>query len=182
LALYQNSVPLAPGKYRLSIAARDVNGGNTATYEAAIDVPPFPEDQLAASSLILADYMERVPARGIGMGQFVIGDTNVRPRFSETFNPTEKMGIYIQLYHLANAAIEYQITRNADNESVLTYTEDITAPRSQVTIQKWLPLKDFALGDYTLRMRVTDKTTNQTITPSATFTIAPSPTSASALR
>jgi GWxTD domain-containing protein len=182
LALYQNSVPLAPGKYRLSIAARDVNGGNTATYETAIDVPPFPEDQLAASSLILADFMDRVPARWVGTGQFAIGDTEIRPRVSETFTPGEKLGIYIQLYHLANAAIEYQITRNADNESVLTYTEDITAPKSQVTIQKWLPLKDFALGDYTLRLRVTDKTTNQTITPSATFTIAPSPTSASALR
>jgi GWxTD domain-containing protein len=182
LALYQKSVPLAPGKYRLSIAARDVNGGNTTTYEAAIDVPPFKEDQLAASSLILADLMERVPARGIGTGQFVIGDTKVRPRVSETFTPDEKLGIYIQLYHLANAAIEYQITRAAGGEPVLAYAEDIAAPTSQLTIQKWLPLKDLASGAYTLRMRVTDKITNQTITPSATFTIAPSPMSASALR
>jgi GWxTD domain-containing protein len=172
-ALYQKSVPLAPGKYRLSIAARDVIGGNTATYETAIDIPPFPEDQLAASSIILADLMERVPARGIGTGQFVIGDTKVRPRVTETFTSSEKLGIYIQLYHLSNAAIEYQITRTAGGESVLTYTEDIAAPTSQLTIQKWLPLKDLAPGAYTLRLRVTDKTTNQTITPSATFIVVP---------
>lgn len=172
LALYQKSVPLAPGKYRLSIAARDVVGGNTATYEAAIDVPPFPEDQLAASSLILADLMERVPTRDIGTGQFVIGDMKVRPRVTESFNSAEKLGVYIQLHHLTTGSIEYEITNNASNESILAYTEDITVPTLQLTVQKWLPLTDLAPGLYTLRMKVTDKTRNQTITPSASFTIS----------
>jgi GWxTD domain-containing protein len=173
-ALYQKSTPLAPGKYRLSLAARDVIGGNTATYEAAIDVPPFPEDQLAASSLILADLMERVPTRDIGTGQFVIGDMKVRPRVTETFTTAEKLGVYIQFHHLTGGSIEYQLTKNASNESIIAYTEDITVPTTQLTIEKWLPLGNFAPGAYTLRLVVTDKTRNQTITPSASFTIAAS--------
>ncbi|HEV2690499.1 MAG TPA: GWxTD domain-containing protein [Bryobacteraceae bacterium] len=170
-ALYQKSIPLAPGKYRLSIAARDVVGGNSATYEAAIEVPAFHEDQLAASSLIIADLMERVPSRNIGTGQFVIGDMKVRPRVNETFSPAEKLGIYIQLYHLSSGSISYEITNTATNQSALTYTEDITVPTMQLTIHKWLPLQDLLPGPYTLRLRVTDKTTNQTISPSATFKV-----------
>ncbi|HYL77988.1 MAG TPA: GWxTD domain-containing protein [Bryobacteraceae bacterium] len=172
LALYQKSVPLAPGKYRLSLAARDVTGGNTATYEAAIDVPQFPEDQLAASSLIFADLMERVPTRAIGTGQFVIGDMKIRPRVTETFTAAEKLGFYIQIYHLNTGAIEYEITKNVDHESIFAYTEDIAVPTTQLTIQKWLPLRDLDPGAYTLRMKVTDKTHHQTVTPSASFTIA----------
>jgi hypothetical protein len=84
-AIYQKTLALAPGRYRLNIAAKDVTGGNTTTYEAVLDVPQFDEDQLAASSFILADRMEPVPARSVGVGQFVIGDTKVRPRVSAAF-------------------------------------------------------------------------------------------------
>jgi GWxTD domain-containing protein len=171
LALYQKSVPLAPGKYRLSIAARDVVGGNTATYETAIEVPPFQEDELAASSLILADLMERVPSRNIGTGQFVIGDMKVRPRVSETFTTAEKLGVYVQLYHLATGTIGYEITNVSGNESALAYTEEITVPTAQFTIQKWFPLKDLAAGNYTFRMKVTDQATGQSITRSAAFRV-----------
>jgi GWxTD domain-containing protein len=170
-ALYQKTVPLVPGKYRLSIAARDITSGNSATYETAIDVPPFEEDRLAASSLILADLMERVSSRSVGTGQFVIGDTKVRPRVSETFTTAEKLGVYIQMYHLSNASIEYQITNVISNESALAYTEEVTAHTAQVTIEKWFPLKELPPGNYTFRMKVTDRSTSQTITRSATFRV-----------
>ena len=170
-AIYQKSVPLAPGKYRLSIVARDVVGGTTATYESAIEVPAFPEDQLAASSVILADVMERVPTRSIGPGQFVIGDTKVRPRVDETFSNTEKLGIYVQLYHLTNVTIEYEIDAAGSSDPVMRYAEDVVKPAEQFTVKKWLPLANVAPGEYTLRLSVTDKATNQTIMPSATFTV-----------
>ncbi len=181
-AIYQKTVPLAPGRYRLNIAAKDVAGGTTSTYETALDVPRFEEDKLSASSLILVDLMERVPAKNIGAGQFVIGDTKVRPRVSETFHKDEKLGIYVQLYHFApdekthkpNGSVEYQIARNGSNEVVLDYTEDASAlvgSSSQLTIEKWLPLKTFVAGSYTLRMKVTDQNRGQTITPSTMFTI-----------
>jgi GWxTD domain-containing protein len=98
-SIYQKAVPLAPGRYRLNIAAKDVIGGNTASYETVLDVPQFEEDRLAASSLILADVLEHVPAKNIGLGQFVIGPTKVRPRVGETFRNDEKLGFYVQLHH-----------------------------------------------------------------------------------
>jgi hypothetical protein len=42
---------------------------------------------------------------------------------------------------------------------------------SQVVVEHLLPLKDLAPGDYTLKMKVVDKKRNQTLTPSAGFTV-----------
>src|SRR5712691_6282829 len=72
-AIYQNSVPLQPGRYRLNIAAKDIVGGNTTNFEMVLEVPRLEDDQLGQSSLILADQLEKVPTKSIGAGQFVIG-------------------------------------------------------------------------------------------------------------
>jgi GWxTD domain-containing protein len=178
-SIYQKAVPLAPGRYRLNIAAKDVIGGNTASYETVLDVPQFEEDQLAASSLILADVLEHVPAKNIGLGQFVIGPTKVRPRVGETFSNDEKLGFYVQLHHFLadpathkpNGTIEYEIVKSGTSEVVFTYREDLQGAASEVTIERLLPLNRFAPGSYTFRITVVDKIRNQTITPSATFHI-----------
>lgn len=180
--LYNKVVPLPPGRYRLNVVAKDIVGGNLATYEVALDVPHFDEDKLSASSLILADEIEKVPTRSIGTGQFVIGDSKVRPRLGESFKRDEKMGIYLQLYnfqqdektHKPDGTISYEIIRNGSNEKVFDYSENVSSlpgAATQVTIEKILPLVDLAPGQYTLRMKVVDKLKNETLTPTATFTI-----------
>jgi GWxTD domain-containing protein len=182
-SVYQKTVPLAPGKYRLNIVAKDVTGGNMTTYETAIDVPRFDDDKLASSSVILADLIEKVPSKSIGTGQFVIGASKVRPRMSENFKRDEKLGIYVQLYnfepdvktHKPNGTVDYEITKNGSNEKVFEFTEPLDklqGSATQVTVEKLLPLNTFAPGSYTLKMKVTDKTRNQTLTPSATFTVS----------
>jgi GWxTD domain-containing protein len=176
-SIYQKAVPLAPGRYRLNIAAKDVIGGNTASYEAVLDVPQFEEDRLAASSLILADVLEHVPAKNIGLGQFVIGPTKVRPRVGETFRNDEKLGFYVQLHHFLPdpvthkpiGTIEYEIVKNGTTDVVFAYREDLQGAASEVTIERFLPLNRFAPGSYTFRITVVDQVRNETITPSATF-------------
>jgi GWxTD domain-containing protein len=181
-SVYQKIVPLPPGKYRLNIVAKDVTGGNMTTYETALDVPHMNEDQLASSSLILADLLEKVPTKSIGTGQFVIGASKVRPRVGETFRRDEKLGIYCQLYNFEpdektkkpNGTVEYEIVKNGSNQKVFEYTEDVNSlegSASQITIQKLLPLKSLEPGSYTLRLKVQDKVRNQTLTPTATFTV-----------
>jgi len=134
-SIYQKSVPLAPGRYRLNIAARDTVGGNTTNFEMALEVPRIEDDRLGQSSLILADVLEKVPTKSIGTGQFVIGTSKVRPRLGDTFKREEKLGIYLQLYNFepdektkkADGTVEYVITKNGSNEKVFEYTEDLTA-------------------------------------------------------
>jgi GWxTD domain-containing protein len=182
-AVYQKIIPLAPGMYRLNIVAKDVVGGTMTNYEMALNVPHFDEEKLGSSSLILADLIEKVPTRSIGAGQFVLGDSKVRPRMTDTFSRAEKLGIYQQFYNFAadektnkpNASIEYSVTKDGTNEKVFDYTEDVAtlpgASAQQVTVEKVLSLEKLTPGQYTIRLKVTDKTRNQVLTPAATFTV-----------
>jgi GWxTD domain-containing protein len=182
-SIYQKEIPLAPGMYRLNIVCKDIVGGNMTTYPMALNVPHFDDEKLASSSLILADLIEKVPTKSIGTGQFVIGDTKVRPRLTDIFERDEKLGIYTQFYNFSpdektmkpNGSIEYDITKSGAKDPVLHYTEEVTsipgASSQQVTVEKLLPLQSLEPGQYTLKMKVTDKNSNQVLTPSANFTV-----------
>jgi hypothetical protein len=181
--LYSKTVPLAPGTYRLNIVAKDTVGNTVNNFEMALNVPHYDEDQLGASSVILADQLERVPTKSIGAGQFVIRSSKVRPRVGETFKQSESMGIYAELYNFGmdektrkpQGTIEYDVVNSVNNQTVLSQTEDLsTIPNSSaflVTVEKRLPLKSLPPGKYTLKLRVVDKLKNQSITPSAAFTV-----------
>jgi hypothetical protein len=101
---------------------------------------------------------------------------------NETFKREEKLGIYLQLYNFEpdektkkpDGTVEYVITKTGSGEKVFEYTENIstvTGGASQVVIEKLLPLQSMEPGQYTLKMKVVDKKRNQTLTPSATFTV-----------
>ncbi len=184
-SIYQKSIPLAPGTYRLNVVVKDLVGGNMNNYELALHVPRIDPDKLMGSSVVLADLIEKVPTRSIGTGQFVIGTTKVRPRVTESFNQNEKMGIYYKVYNLMpdektkkpNGSIEYEVMRNGSNEKIFEFTEEIASipnvSTQQVTVEKLLPLASLQPGQYTLKMKVTDRVSNQTLTPSAMFTVKP---------
>ncbi|HEX5431820.1 MAG TPA: GWxTD domain-containing protein [Bryobacteraceae bacterium] len=181
--IYQKTIPLRPGRYRLNVVAKDLVGGNTTNYEVALNVPRIDPDHLAASSLILADEIEKVPTKSIGTGQFVIGTSKVRPRVGAAFHRTEKLGIYLQLYNFEpdektkkpDGSVEYEVVKDGTNQQVFPpFTEDaskLTGGSAQLTIEKLLPLNKFEPGKYTLKIKVTDKNRNQTLTESAPFTV-----------
>jgi len=183
LSVYQKSVPLPPGMYRLNVVAKDVVSGNLNNYEMALTVPHFNEEKLASSSVILADLIEKVPTRSIGTGQFVIGSSKVRPRLSDEFKRNEKMGIYVQLYNFTpdektqkpNGLIEYEVLKKTDNSKIFDFSEEVgkmeSASATQVTVEKVLPLQTLDPGQYTLKMKITDRNSNQTLTQATNFTV-----------
>jgi len=65
--------------------------------------------------------------------------------------------------------------KTGSNEKVFEYSEDLSVSlgggAAQVVIEKLLPLQSLVPGQYTLKMKVVDKKRNQTLTPSATFTV-----------
>ncbi|MCC6538842.1 MAG: GWxTD domain-containing protein [Bryobacterales bacterium] len=182
-AIYQKSIPLPPGTYRLNLVVKDVVGGNMTNYEMALSVPRYEEEKLAMSTVVLADMIEKVPTKQIGTGQFVIGSSKVRPRVGESFKRDEKMGIYVQFYNFTpdektqkpNATVEYQVVKNGSTEPVFTHVEEVAkmdgASAQQYTVEKLLPLSGFEPGEYTLKMKVVDKFNNATLTPTATFKV-----------
>jgi GWxTD domain-containing protein len=181
-SIYQKAVPLRPGLYRLDIVVKDVKSGNVGVINTRLQVPKFEDDQLEASSLIVADgaKLEHVPSKQIGTGQFVLGSTKVVPRLDGDFNASEKLGIYMQVYnlkpdeksHKSNATFQYTVKKG--NEKVMQFketSEDMKQTGEQVTIERLLPLATLQPGKYSLEVVATDTLSNKTVTKSADFTV-----------
>ena len=183
-SVYNKSVPLAPGMYRLELVVKDLVGETMGTYRTALRVPEFDDEALATSSLIIADKIERVPIRSLGTGQFVIGSSKVRPRIDDSFKREERMGIYMQIYNLGQSEetsrpegnVTYQIARlDSPDELLLNFTEDVNSIRGassrQVVIEKLLPLQSLEPGEYRLSLLVQDDIKNESLAPTATFKV-----------
>jgi len=173
--VYQRALPLKPGLYKLSLILKDENSGAMGYLDEGIRVPHYQDDKLSSSSLILADLIQQVPTTQVGTGMFVIGSTKVRPSVQKIFNREQNLGIYMQVYNLAqdpathkpSAEIEYSLSK--DGKSLYSKSEE--AQTAQVTISKTLPLKTLAPGQYTLQVKVVDNVSKQSVMEPATFQI-----------
>ena len=183
-SLYQKSVPLRPGLYRLDVVVKDVESGNVAVIGTSLRVPQYEEGTLNASTLILADKIESVPTGEIGFGQFVFGSYKVHPRLSHSFTDAEYLGIFLQLYNLktddalgeTSTSATYRLLRDKlEIWSSVERSGSIPREGEQVTLRRRLPLASFAPGKYTLEIKVTDQISKQTVTRSADFEISAPP-------
>ena len=179
-SIYQKAVPLRPGLYRLDIVIKDVQSGNVGVVNTRLAVPRYADEKLDASTLILADQLEHVPAKQIGTGQFVLGSTKVRPRLNSDFTTSDRMGIYLQVYNLKpddkthKSSATFQFTVKKGAEQVLQFretSEEMKQTGDQVTIERWLPLASLAPGKYSIEINATDGISNQTISKTADFTV-----------
>jgi GWxTD domain-containing protein len=182
-SIYNKCLPLAPGSYRLNLVAKDTVGGNLETYQVALMVPRPDVDKLQLSSLVLADVMEGVSVRSTGGGQFVIGDSKIRPRVDAVFHRDEKLGVYCKAYHFEgdgqkhapSATAEYEVTKEGSAAKVLEAVDDLSkvpgAAASQVTLEKFFDLRELTPGRYTLKLKITDKVRGNTITQTAAFSV-----------
>jgi GWxTD domain-containing protein len=179
-SIYQKSVPLRPGLYRLDIVIKDVESGNIGVVNTRLAVPRYEDEKLEASSLILADQIEHVPAKQIGTGQFVIGSSKVRPRLEGDFTTADKLGIYMQVYnlkpddktHKSDATFEYTVKRG--DQQIMQFKEtsaEMKQTGDQITIERLLPLATLAPGKYTLEISATDILSKQTISRTAQFSV-----------
>jgi GWxTD domain-containing protein len=181
-SIYQKAVPLRPGLYRLDIVIKDVKSGNVGVINTRLQVPKYDDDTLEASSLILADQLEHVPAKQIGTGQFVLGSSKVRPKLDGEFPSNEKLGIYMQVYNLKpddkthKSSATFQYTVKKGSEQVMQFketSEEMKQTGEQVTIERLLPLATLAPGKYSLEVVATDRLSNKTVSKTADFTVKP---------
>ncbi len=190
-SVYWKALPLKPGLYKIDIVIKDVNNpDHVGRWTRSINVPKFDDDTLGHSSLILADQMERVPSKEIGGGNFVIGNTRIRPRVAAngpvaapvSFSRAQNLNFWMQVYNLGidekskqnNATINYQILDLGTNKLVLNAQELASAlgPNAdQLTLEKSLPLASLQPGQYQVKIKVNDGVTKQETEESAKFTV-----------
>ena len=183
-SIYQKAIPLRPGLYRLDLVIKDVQSGNVGVVNDRLAVPRYDDEKLEASSLILADQIEHVPAKQIGSGQFVLGSSKVRPRLEGDFTTADKLGVYMQVYNLKpdekthKSSATFQYTVKKGNEQIMQFNEtsaEMKQTGDQVTIERLLPLATLTPGKYTLVVNATDSLSNQTISRTAEFTVKTPP-------
>jgi len=186
-SVYGKSLPLAPGRYLLDVVVKDLNSDRIGTWRKSIEVPSF-EEELSTSSVILADKMERVPAKDVGRGPFVIGDMLVRPRVPGTaskaavFKRGEKLNLWMQIYNLAVDERDGRSDANVDFDVVQERTKRIvihgTQPRDrtrravhELTLEESFSSNELEPGVYRLKVHVRDQVAKQGVDPEAIFAI-----------
>ena len=189
-AVYWKALPLRPGRYKVEIAVKDVNGDRKGLWSRGIVVPEYSDDKLSTSSLIVADVMEPVPTKDVSTGQFVIGLNKVRPRVAPADGKPalfkrsrdQKVNFWMQVYNLGvdekthkpSATFEYDIVNIATNKPVVQKTESTETMGNigeQVTLLKSIAATNLQPGVYRIDIKVNDNISKQTIDPSATFAV-----------
>jgi GWxTD domain-containing protein len=187
--VYWKALPLKSGRYRVDIVVKDVNGDRVGTWSRGIVVPEYNDDKLAASTLILADQMERVDKKQVGTGNFVIGQTKVRPRVEPAdgkpalFKRKERVNLWMQVYNLGldkatnkpDAVVEYDVVNAATNKAVVhavESTKQMGNVGDQLTLEKSLPLTTLEPGLYRVSIKVSDNISKQQpIVQNANFSV-----------
>ena len=168
---------------------KDVNNpDHVGRWTRSLNVPQYDDDTLGHSSLVLADEMYRVPSKEIGAGNFVIGDTHVRPKVAvggtvapPKFSRSQNLNFWMQVYNLGiddktkqnNATVEYTIT-DASNKVVLDKKEStgqMNPNADQLTLEKTMPLAGLQPGQYLVSIKVDDAVSKQHTEETAKFTV-----------
>jgi hypothetical protein len=188
-SVYWKALPLRPGAYRVDIGIKDVNNpDHIGVYAQSISVPRYNNEKLETSSLILSDKMYRVPSQTIGTGDFIIGNTYVRPRVGVNpvtpvvFTRGQKLNFWMQVYNLRiddktksnSATVTYEIRDTASDKLLLeTHDEskDIGAHSDQLTMERSVDLAGLQPGKYKVTIRINDAISKQEIAQSAPFVV-----------
>jgi GWxTD domain-containing protein len=198
-SVYWKALPLLPGLYRLYIAIKDENNkDHMGYYGRGIEVPTYHDEKLGTSTLILADQMNTVSSREIGSGNFIIGNTFIRPRVSSslkpnapvTFKRSQQLNFWMQVYNLGideatksnQATVTYQIVKTtpatASTSAADTVvfekqldSKDLGAHSDQMTVEKTLPISGLEPGKYKVTIKINDAISKQEIAQSAPFVV-----------
>ena len=179
-SLYQRSVTLPSGRYKLELVLKDVYSGNVGTEYFGFIVPKYRERKLSTSSVILADQIKKLSAQEPGNQMFDIGGTRVYPNVKEEFTKERDLRVYFQVYNLAvdektnltSVSIEYIFRKDQKEIFRLQQDQKDSIQSSElITLEKILPLKSMQTGFYRLEVKVTDNISQQSIRQIAKFKV-----------
>jgi GWxTD domain-containing protein len=188
-SVYWKALPLQPGLYRLDIAIKDVNNpDHMGIYGKSLEVPTYHDEKLGTSSLILADKMNLVSSREIGSGNFIIGNTFIRPRVTAnpvtpaSFKRNQDLNFWMQVYNLSideatksnQATVTYLITDTVANTVVLEKkleSKDLGTHSDQLTVEKTVPIAGLQPGKYKVTVKINDGISKQEIAQSVPFVV-----------
>jgi GWxTD domain-containing protein len=167
-SIYQKSLQLPPGRYKLDMILRDENSGKIGTMSTGIILPKPVAESLTVSSIVLAD---RVGLQTEAGGAF--GAAKVLPNLSANFKPDQAMLVYFQLsnYRIDPDQAAPMLTSEAKvmkgGQEVVREELKVDAGnaknRDRLDMVHELDLKGMEPGKYELSLHVQDQLTGQQI-------------------
>jgi GWxTD domain-containing protein len=176
---YQKAVALAPGTYKVDVIVRDVASGATGIRHVGFTVPKYDPQKLSTSTLVLAAKLESLVDQP-AVGQFVIGQTKVIPNVSGVYRRGHPVGVYLQVYNAGidqttlrpSVDVEYALLK--DGKELGKQTEDwrgMSDSGQRLTLARLMDSSGLTPGEYELAIRIRDRVTGQTLSPTAKFTV-----------
>ena len=190
--LFQETLYLTPGKYKLHITAEDKNAQSIGVQEHALDVPRIPDQSLQASSLILASSITDLPPRALGADMFALGEKKVKPNVSGVFRTSENLNVWQEIYGLTinqatrkpSATLELVVSQNKKEiTKLLSDSKEFTGSGLEFTGPGFLQMRytnsvslaDFAPGQYDVQVKVTDNLAKVSFVTVSSFSVAAIP-------
>jgi len=176
---YQKAVPLAPGTYKVDVIVRDVASGATGIRHVGFTVPKYDPQKLSTSTLVLAAKMESLTNQP-AVGQFVIGTTKVIPNVSGTYHRGQAVGVFMQIYNAGvdqttlrpSVDVEYALLK--DGKELGKQSEDwrgMSDSGQRLTLARFIDTRTLSAGEYEIAIRIRDRVSGQTLSPSAKFNV-----------
>jgi GWxTD domain-containing protein len=176
---YQKAVPLPPGTYKVDVIVRDVVSGATGIRHVGFTVPRYDPAKLSTSTLILAAKLQSLVDQP-AVGQFVIGQTKVIPNVSGIYHRGQPVGVYMQVYNAGidqttlrpSVDVEYALLK--DGKELGKHVEDwkgMSDSGQRLTLARLIDSSPLAAGEYELAIRIRDRVSGQSLTPSSKFTV-----------
>jgi hypothetical protein len=176
---YQKAVPLAPGTYKVDVIVRDVTSGATGLKQLGFTVPKYDQEKLSTSTMILAAKLESLSNQP-AVGQFVIGTTKVIPNVAGVYKRGHPVGIYLQVYNAGidqttlrpSVDVEYALMK--DGKELGKQSEDwsgMSDSGQRLTLARLIDTRNLAVGEYEIAIKIRDRVTGQSLSPSQKFTV-----------
>jgi len=164
-----------------------------------VNVPDFWNNELATSSVIIAQRIDPLPAPLTPQQQadrpYALGMMEIVPTFETKFTKKAELSTFMLIYNpkvdsgnkpdvsveynfyqrLAGAPEKFFNKTNPQNLNGQTLPPNFDlAAGHQLQSGQAVPLASFPEGDYRLEIKVTDKIANKTLTREINFTVSPS--------
>jgi GWxTD domain-containing protein len=176
---YQKALPLLPGTYKVDVVVRDVASGATGIRHVGFTVPRYDAAKLSTSTLILAAKLQSLVDQP-AVGQFVIGQTKVIPNVSGVYHRGQPVGVYMQVYNAGidqttlrpSVDVEYALLK--DGKELGKHVEDwkgMSDSGQRLTLARLIDSAPLTPGEYELAIRIRDRVSGQSLSPSAKFTV-----------
>jgi len=179
---FQRFAALDPGRYKLTIVAKDVGSGRTGSRDHVIAISR-PQRNLQTSSLMLSDVLVPAAPTETLLDNFVISQYKVRPLVKLEISRTMPLGIYQEIYEFATDAnsgqpeitASVQIFKKGQAAEILNSSvsaqELSTRYIDRLLFAKTLRIPDLPPGEYIVRVTVSDRIKNERVVSESPLTL-----------